>query len=263
MKSELKIRHVGLFTLIFLAGSFLTNAAVAQQDLPDLERGRVLYSKFCVYCHGKDGNGAGPVAFFLNVKPRDFRAPRDLVSGIYKFKSSSYNELFPFDRDLYKTINEGLGGSAMPGLQSSASLEDIRGVIAYIKTFSEEWEEPTESVDFGDQVIPSPESFTIGRQIFLDHCSECHGENATGAAKKELKDDWGRVIDPRDLTRPHEFRKGNTPREIYTRVTAGIYGTPMPSFADPRSEKRLTNRERWHVSNYVSSLTTSRPPWSR
>lgn len=260
-----------LFTKVLILGFLTVWSASAlssenespEAELTDIERGRILYGKNCKYCHGENGDGKGPVAFFLNIQPRDFRAPRNLTTGIFKFKSSSYNELFPFDRDLYETINQGLGGSAMPGLRSNTSLADIRGVIAYIKTFSEEWEEPFEGVDYSGRVVPSPESFTKGRELFLDNCAECHGGDLTGASSKKLKDDWGRDIDPRNLNKPYEFRKGNTPQEIYTRVTAGIYGTPMQSFADPRNEKRLSNEERWHIANYVSSITTRTPPLSR
>lgn len=228
------------------------------KEVPEIELGKRLYHKLCKYCHGEKGDGNGPVAFFLNIKPRDFRWPRDFRQGIFKFKSSSYEELFPFDKDLARTINHGLGGSPMPALRGMVTVEEIRGVIEYIKTFSSdeaEWEKPTKGVDYSGRVPASPESITKGRQLFLEHCSECHGKNADGVTMKKLKDDWGRIIKPRDLTKGFNYRRGNAPKEIYTRITAGIPGTPMPSFADPiRGEKRLTNEQRWHVANYVSSL---------
>ncbi|HLA50990.1 MAG TPA: ethylbenzene dehydrogenase-related protein, partial [Thermodesulfobacteriota bacterium] len=46
----------------------------------------------------------------------------------------------------------------------------------------------------------------------------------------------------------------NDPKEIYTRISVGIPGTQMPSFADPASKKTLSDEERWHVANYVNSI---------
>jgi hypothetical protein len=71
---------------------------------------------------------------------------------------------------------------------------------------------------------------------------------------KSLKDDNGDRTWPRNLTKPWTFRASNDPRDIYTRISTGIPGTQMPSFADPVSDKVLSAEQRWHVANYVSSL---------
>ncbi len=269
MKNKINstIRFALAFTLFGLIVTFLGLPVYAEnhneaeekaKEVPEIELGKKLYNNFCKYCHGEKGDGNGSIAFFLNIKPRDFRMPRDFRQGVFKFKSSSLDEIFPFDKDLYATVNHGLGGTAMPGLHGLVAAKEIRGVVEYVKTFSAEegeWETPEKGVDYGDFVPASPESIITGRELFLTYCSECHGKDADGVTMKKLKDDWGRVINPRNLTKNYDYRRGNTPGEIYIRITAGIPGTPMPSFADPAMrDKKLSNEQRWHIANYVSSL---------
>jgi DMSO reductase family type II enzyme heme b subunit len=87
-----------------------------------------------------------------------------------------------------------------------------------------------------------------------DRCVECHGKTGKGSASKRLKGDAGERTWPRNLTKPWTFRGSNVPKDIFTRISTGIPGTEMPSFADEKSKKKLTVEERWHVANYVASL---------
>jgi len=132
----------------------------------------------------------------------------------------------------------------------------MRNVIAYIKTFAELEGEPEAQVDYGAQVKSSPESIAAGKKLFHadDRCSECHGAEGKGDAIKKLKNDNGERTWPRNLTKPWTFRASNDPKDIFTRVSVGIPTTQMPSFADPKSKKKLSIEERWHVANYVASL---------
>ena len=41
----------------------------------DAERGKALYRSNCVACHGSDGDGRGPRAYFILPNPRDFTHP--------------------------------------------------------------------------------------------------------------------------------------------------------------------------------------------
>ena len=240
-----------IFCLSMTLGMLLGTTAPLFAQSGDADKGAEIYVKRCVLCHGEDGDGFGPAAERLNPPPRDF------TLGQYKIKSTGFDDIVPNDDDLVRMINDGMPGTAMPGWGDILSEQDIRDLIAYIKIFAGlEEETPSEQVDYGTQVQSSPESIAKGKQLFHDgdRCSECHGEDGKGNAIKGLKDDSGYRTWPRNLTKPWTFRASNDPKDIYTRISTGIAGTQMPSFADPVSKKKLDSEQRWHVANYVNSL---------
>ena len=238
-----------------LMGALMATAAAAVLAVTpavaepgDADRGKAVYAKRCVLCHGVEGEGDGAAAERLVPPPRDFS------EGLYKIKTTGFDDPTPNDADLFRMIRDGMPGSAMPGWSGMLSAQDMWDVVAYIKTFAGIEEEPSNQVDYGAQVATSADSVEAGRKLFLDRCSECHGEAGKGDGIKKLKNDAGARTWPRNLTKPWSFRASNQPKDIFTRVTVGIPSTQMPSFADPVSKKILTIEERWHVANYVASL---------
>ena len=224
--------------------------SVAQLDTESRVAG--IYEQRCRGCHGADGDGLGPAAERLNPPPRDF------TLGLYKFKSSGFEDYLPNDDDLLRMIRDGMPGTAMPEWGDVLSDRDMQELVVLIKTLAGylEDEKPGQQVDYGTQIASSAESIQIGRELFLDRdrCSECHGQEGKGDAIKSLRDDNGERTWPRNLTKPWTFRVSNDPRDIYSRISTGIPGTEMPSYADPVSDKVLSPEERWHVANYVNSL---------
>ncbi len=232
--------------LFILLSTSLSAYALTRNE----EAGKKIYAKRCWWCHGNEGAGNGPAAKFLTPKPRDF------TSGVFKFHTSPGGEVI-LDDDLFKTISNGLPGSAMPKWKDTLTDKEREQLVAYIKTFSERFKEETLSgkIDFGKEISYSKSSVEKGRQVYRKaKCYECHGEEGRGDSLKRLKDDWGYAIWPRNLRKPWTYRAGAIARDIYIRVTTGIDGTPMPSFADKNSKSFLTPEERWHVANYVISL---------
>src|SRR3990167_4762953 len=69
-------------------------------------KGKTLYEKQCVSCHGTFGAGDGKAAYLLYPKPRDF------TRG--EFRLISTMDMTVRDEDLFKTIARGMPGSAMP-----------------------------------------------------------------------------------------------------------------------------------------------------
>lgn len=225
--------------------------APAAGEPGDAANGERIYADKCVWCHGAEGDGLGPAAERFNPPPRDF------TLGQYKIKTTYFDDMISNDEDLFRAIAEGMPGTVMPGWRDVLSGQEIRDLIAHLKTFAGlEEEEPGQQVDYGERIPISAESIAEGRRLFLDddRCSECHGQLAKGDASKRLKDDNGERTWPRNLTKPWTFRASNDPKDIFSRISVGIPNTQMPSFADPENKKRLSIEERWHIANYVNSL---------
>lgn len=232
--------------------------AVRPSFSADTERGKDIYARYCWWCHGESGEGNGPAADFLNPQPRDF------TYGLYKWKSTPFDELTPGHRDFLAMLGgdairgkegwSGLKGTAMPGWKGVLKDGAINDVIAYIKSLAELGVPELAPVDLSGQIKNTIVSIKRGSKLFADNCSECHGKEGRGDGTKRLKDDFGIRTWPRDLTKPWTFRGGSTAEDIYTRITVGILGTQMPSFDDPESKKRLSAKERWDIANYVTTL---------
>jgi mono/diheme cytochrome c family protein len=65
-----------------------------------LEEGRELFGRNCATCHGPEGKGDGPGAKGLNPAPRNFTTPAGWKNGTRL-------------EDIYRTLDEGIKGSAM------------------------------------------------------------------------------------------------------------------------------------------------------
>ena len=243
------------------------SAAVLAADKPSqpmpavsddlLEKGRATYFRRCSFCHGLLGDGEGPAAKYLDPRPRDF------TLGTFKFRTTQSGEL-PTDEDLFRTVSRGLPGTGMQAFDSdlikNGLSEDERWqVIAYIKTFAQEFDDPElDPVKTGKVIAlpanPAPhnaETIAKGKAVFEKaKCWSCHGKLGRGDGNKEFrKDDWGFPIRIRNVTHPWKIKAGSEVEDIYMRFTSGISGTPMPSFV-----KTLNEEDRWNLANYIKSL---------
>lgn len=234
--------------------SALVGAAWAQAkpaETPEnLERGRTLYAKRCLACHGDKGDGRGPVAPYLNPRPRDF------TLGAYKFRTTGSGEP-PTDEDLFRIVTRGVPGTAMSGW-TTLSAEERWLVVSYIKTFSEAFKEKSTVVTSAKEPSASPELSARGKQVYTRaKCWECHGESGRGdgPSAPTLKDDAKNAIRAANLRKGWLIKGGREPRDIFMRFSTGVDGTPMPSYADS-----LTEDERWALAHYVASLQTKEEP---
>src|SRR5262245_2222626 len=103
--------------------------AQAPAATPAASRGKAVYDKHCVECHGAAGKGDGAAAHLMTPRPRE------LTSGKYKVRSTESGSI-PTDDDLIRTVNRGLAGTGMPGWQTLLPAEDVVAVVGYIKTLS-------------------------------------------------------------------------------------------------------------------------------
>ncbi len=221
-------------------------------DAASVEAGQGIYQERCWFCHGDEGDGQGPIAEYLWPRPRDF------ILGSYKLRTTESGEL-PTDEDLFRTISLGIPATAMPEWQSVLSVQERWQVISYIKNFAEDLFED-EAFDPYQSVIelgtppPDPVDSLIakGQRVFDDaDCWECHGAWGRGDGEKaaELADDWDFPVWPADLHLGWKLKGGSTQRDIYLRLSAGLDGTPMPSYSET-----LPSEERGQRAYYVASL---------
>lgn len=90
----------------------------------------------------------------------------------------------------------------------------------------------------------SAEIIELGREVYLKHCTRCHG--VTGAG-----DGLGaKYLNPK----PRDFRSdiykfGMRPEQVFSTISSGSPGTAMLGQAE-----RFSVKERWALSYYVLSL---------
>jgi mono/diheme cytochrome c family protein len=222
----------------------------AQELAGDSARGKVVYERYCLSCHGELGNGAGEFAEHISPKPRDYR------QGTFKWRSTPSGSL-PTVSDLEKTVRDGIYGTFMPSWYAIGHQNRL-DVIAYIQTFSPRWkaEKPAASIVIPAEPLYTDASVQRGRAVYeKSNCAQCHGPGGLGdgPSAHELKDDWGNPIVPYDLTQGH-IKCGDTGPDIYRVFITGMNGAPMPSFADS-----ISPEEAWHLVHYIQSLSPRYP----
>lgn len=210
--------------------------------------GKKIYTQRCLPCHGEKGASDGAAAVFLDPRPRDF------TLGMFKLKTTIGDEP-PTLEDHFRIVTRGIPGTAMPSWKALLNEEQRWQVILYERTFSERLAPGKEGkpITVGNEPPSTPEGIKKGDEIFHGKaaCFICHGQEGRGDGPlgPTLRDKMGNPVLPRDLTKSWLFKGGNEPRQIFTRITTGIFFSGMPSFED-----KLTEEERWNVAHYVRSI---------
>lgn len=248
--SRVWVVAMGALAAAHFAFDALEVPAVRAQTAPRA-RGKDVYEKHCVECHGTSGKGDGPAAHLMMPRPRDFTTAR------YKIRTTETGSL-PADEDLLRSVRQGLYGSAMPGWQKLLPESDIRAVVDYVKAFSPRFAGETPRAITTVPVVASPDSISRGAAVYTKlQCDKCHGVDGrgAGAVTTAFEDDWRQPLRAADLTEPWTFHGGSTSSEIFMRFRVGMSGTPMPSFKDAASDLEM-----WDLANYVVSLAR-KPVW--
>ncbi len=224
------------------------NAAAGKED----------YRRWCVGCHGKEGNGQGENAPYLDPKPRDF------TEALFRWRSTPTGTL-PTDQDLYDTVTRGVVDTLMPTWRPLTPQTRV-DLVAYIKTFSPKFQ--TQKAGTPITIPPEPpqtiDSVLHGRQLFDQmQCWKCHGPEGRGDGPSAitLTDDKGEPIRPYNFHDGTRFRCGETNEDLYKIFMTGLDGTPMPSFADS-----LKPQDAWDLVHFLRTLqpnvqSTSRSVW--
>jgi mono/diheme cytochrome c family protein len=112
-------------------------AAYAKSHVPDrvwtdpvaLARGKEIYDAKCAVCHGVKGDGKGPAAASLQVKPADFtdgKMVAQMAGNYWMWRVSEGALVEPFKSK----------SSTMPAWKGELSVNDRWAVIAYTHTLS-------------------------------------------------------------------------------------------------------------------------------
>jgi len=212
----------------------------------DAARGKPLYVRYCVGCHGPKGDGQGENGPYMDPRPRDFTA------GTFKCRSTPTGSL-PLDSDLFATIKRGLYASGMPPW-GALTAQERTDLLAYIKDFSPRF--ATEKLEPPLQIPPEPAdtaaSVASGGKIYERmECFKCHGKDGSGngPSAATLTDNKERPIVPYDFTKGTRFKCGQTNEDLYRIFMTGLDGTPMPSFHDD-----LKPEESWDLVHYLRTL---------
>jgi mono/diheme cytochrome c family protein len=204
------------------------------------------YRRYCVGCHGDEGDGEGENAQYLDPKPRNFTLAQ------FKCRSTPTGTL-PTDEDLYNSIGRGFDRSVMPSWNTLTKQERV-DLVAWVKHFSPKW--TTEKPGAPIQVPPEPEitadRIKAGQVLFQKlECWKCHGVEgrANGPSSDTLTDDLNRPIKPYNFAEGSRTKCGTTDQDIYKIFMTGLDGTPMPSFSD-----NVKPEEAWELVFYLRTL---------
>ncbi len=99
----------------------------------NLDNGKALYTKYCFYCHGKEGRGDGAIAIAVEPKPIDFVTNRERMDRS--------------DAELMKSIEEGIirdpdSRMYMPAWKGVLNDAGLRDVLAYVRLLEAQGGEP-------------------------------------------------------------------------------------------------------------------------
>lgn len=235
----------------FLLTTFPSAVSFAQEARIDnltgsAKRGKDLYRRYCLSCHGALGNGQGESASYLDPRPRDFTA------AIYKCRSTPTGSL-PLDTDLFETIGRGVHASGMPSWYPLMRQERV-DLLAFVKSFSPRFveEKPGAPLSIPPEPPGTPEGIARGKQLYKKmECWKCHGQEGRGdgPSAPTLTDSKERPIVPYDFTTGEQFKCGQSNDDLYRIFMTGLDGTPMPSFIDD-----LKPDQAWDLVHYLRTL---------
>src|SRR5215510_717816 len=142
----------------------------------DAGRGKKLYQRYCIGCHGERGDGRGENAVYVDPRPRDF------TSGTFKCRSTLSGAI-PLDSDLFNAIGRGIYATAMPPWLP-LTRQQRADLVAYVKSFSPRFrKEKAESpLEVPPETPASEDSIDRGRELYQTtiKCASCHGKEGRG-----------------------------------------------------------------------------------
>lgn len=227
--------------LLFVACSAVRGGAAVTST-----RGQVLYERHCAGCHGIDGGAETSVRDVLLPRPRSFR------DGVFQLASTANG--VPTEADLVQSLRRGMPGSAMPAYDWLADGDLValaqhvrelalaglvaqidadareRGLVlaaAELRARAEQRLRPGAAVGVPPPLPATPANHARGQQLFVQHCSLCHGGDGKG---RPTTPDWIGAADAffaRDFTAGLLRGEASRPA-LAARIRAGMPASSMP-----------------------------------
>ena len=180
----------------------------------DTAQGKLLYHYNCSRCHGLNGEGeTGP-----SIINRKF------------LQAAS-------DHFIYTTVAEGRSHTSMFGWSTDLNvlerleIQDISNIIAFMRLKAQM---PPAYIYPGS----NPGNFSSGNELYLRHCSECHGERGEGVKAPALNN--------------QEFLSAASNGYILATITIGRDSTRMPGWGYENEEYPLLQaKERQDITAFV------------
>lgn len=117
------IRIAALLGLSLSIGLSMPVSLLAQDYPADVSRGKAIYERHCMTCHGPRGYGDGPNALLLTIAPANFHRPGSFMKS---------------DDTLLRMIEHGGVFSPMHSWRGRLSDGEMQDVLAYIRLLSQD-----------------------------------------------------------------------------------------------------------------------------
>ncbi len=110
----------------------------------------------------------------------------------------------------------------------------------------QQWQAPAEAAKLASPVKDKPDAASIGRDLYLQKCADCHGKTGKGNGwmSANTKRD-GKPLPPTNLA--SQMVQANSDGELFWKITNGR--SPMPAH-----RIRFDDEQRWHIVAYLRSL---------
>lgn len=204
--------------------------------------GAQVMQTYCVGCHGRQGEGDGPMAGAMTPRPRNF------VRGAYKFRSTPAGAA-PTVEDIFSVVTGGLRGTRM--MPYADLPEEQRWAVAYyLLTLSSKTPAVAVPLPSLPPDIADPVRQARGKLVYAAlGCAQCHGESGDGRgpAAEALRRD-PRTSPPVNF-RQAAYKRGRTAEDTLRTLVTGLDGTVMLSFRQRASDAQLVD-----LVAYVHSL---------
>src|SRR5271154_2168554 len=122
----------------------------------------------------------------------------------------------------------------------------VVAVFAYLE--NRPWKVPEEANLRPNPVQPSLSALAAGRAIYMDKCTQCHGQTGKGDGPEAAS----YYPSPTSLV-DVKHMSSVTDGEIFYQISEGR--KPMPAF-----KKKLSEEQRWQLVLYVRSFAPAAPP---